>query len=92
MNRLAQALVCLTDPDAKKAYDRQLFPERPAAPVSSPCRHRPRTLPQLFPLPCRTWHPHRLFYRQTDLRRCPVHPTEPPDARPRQTLRRLPKI
>jgi hypothetical protein len=27
MNRLAQALVCLTDPKAKKAYDRQLLPE-----------------------------------------------------------------
>ena len=27
MNRLAQALVCLTDPVAKKAYDAALFPE-----------------------------------------------------------------
>ena len=26
MNRLAQALVCLTDPAAKQAYDAALFP------------------------------------------------------------------
>src|SRR5436305_11233058 len=40
MNRLAQALVCLTDPAAKRAYDAslrpvpvpELPPERPAAP------------------------------------------------------------
>ena len=28
MNRLAQALVCLTDPVAKKAYDAKLFPRK----------------------------------------------------------------
>lgn len=35
LNRLAQAFVCLTDPQAKQAYDRSLFPER-EAPTSAP--------------------------------------------------------
>ncbi|WP_439620889.1 hypothetical protein [Gemmata sp.] len=32
MNRLVQALVCLTDPAARAAYDEGLAPERPGAP------------------------------------------------------------
>lgn len=36
MNRLAQALICLTDPRAKEAYDRALFPERMAMASAAP--------------------------------------------------------
>jgi hypothetical protein len=42
MNRLAQAFVCLTDPDAKRAYDRELLGEEAAAvaaPVAVGRRH-----------------------------------------------------
>jgi hypothetical protein len=41
MNRLAQALICLTDPHAKKAYDQKLFPERFAEPEPPPVRRVP---------------------------------------------------
>ncbi|HLJ96857.1 MAG TPA: hypothetical protein VKU02_27025 [Gemmataceae bacterium] len=41
MNRLAQALVCLTDPVAKKAYDAALFPRPPKPPVRRTKYHRP---------------------------------------------------
>src|SRR5436190_21737388 len=36
MNRLAQAFVCLTDPQARQAYDRALFGEGGAPAVSAP--------------------------------------------------------
>jgi hypothetical protein len=39
MNRLAQALVCLTDPVARKAYDAKLFP-RPAKRTTVPADFR----------------------------------------------------
>jgi hypothetical protein len=51
MNRLAQALVCLTDPAAKKAYDATLFgalptaPTPPPAPPPTPAASRPATDP-----------------------------------------------
>src|SRR5215472_9715279 len=35
MNRLAQALVCLTDPAARKAYDRERLAPKPAE-ISAP--------------------------------------------------------
>src|SRR5437879_4025111 len=36
MNRLAQALCCLTDPAAKRAYDTALFPDRVAVVAPAP--------------------------------------------------------
>jgi hypothetical protein len=48
MNRLAQALVCLTDPEAKRAYDRELFSEPPAEPRTEPV---PAPSPAALPSP-----------------------------------------
>ena len=54
MNRLAQAFVCLTDPEAKRAYDRLLLgeppepePEPPAPPTGPP--EPPAPAPELAP-------------------------------------------
>ena len=45
MNRLAQALCCLTDPVTKRAYDALLFPERaaPEPPAGAPGAAKPVT-------------------------------------------------
>ncbi len=48
MNRLAQAFTCLTDPDAKKAYDAELFPETIVAP-SEPALTAAPAVPAVVP-------------------------------------------
>src|SRR5207249_1460504 len=46
MNRLAQAFICLTDPEAKRAYDAKCFPHLVARPASPPA---PAAQPQAEP-------------------------------------------
>ncbi len=41
MNRLAQAFVCLTDPEARKAYNAQFFPNVPSPPAPPPTQPQP---------------------------------------------------
>src|SRR5438128_6339197 len=45
MNRLAQALVCLTDPVARAAYDAKLFPRRAKQPTVTADSRRPLAIP-----------------------------------------------
>src|SRR5581483_7006729 len=47
MNRIAQAFVCLTDPQARRAYDRSLFGEAPAA-AGSVSPSTPTPLPTIL--------------------------------------------
>jgi hypothetical protein len=45
MNRLAQAFICLTDREAKRAYDAQLLPQRGARPEPPAAAAQPQLIP-----------------------------------------------
>jgi hypothetical protein len=81
MNRLAQALVCLTDPAAKAAYDATLRPTAQAARAEIPA---PDEEP---PLPYALAPPERLAVPRIVHRPMPVRPR--PDDPRRQLYRRL---